>query len=261
MARVKYSDNQLREAVAGSVSWAGVTRHLLGYLNPSSQTHFRKRATLLDLDTRHFTHLPDVTSRSRRSSVLTLLPSGSRRISRGRLLRAMLDAGVEYACYTCGNRGQWNSRALLLEIDHIDGNSLNNQIHNLRFLCPNCHAQTPTNRRSSALVPAHDGASLVALGGTYGRGTLCQHCGARGVMRRVARCKSCGLAVMQGPVNRPIARRSKIMWPDPEELKSMVLATSFREAAANLGVSDQAVRNHLKRRGIDPSVLHPRRRT
>jgi 5-methylcytosine-specific restriction endonuclease McrA len=31
-----------------------------------------------------------------------------------------------------------------LELDHVDGNAGNNQIENLRVLCPNCHAQTPT---------------------------------------------------------------------------------------------------------------------
>jgi hypothetical protein len=30
-----------------------------------------------------------------------------------------------------------------LEIDHIDGNSNNNQEDNLRLLCPNCHSLTP----------------------------------------------------------------------------------------------------------------------
>lgn len=34
-----------------------------------------------------------------------------------------------------------------LEIDHIDGDSTNHQRQNLRVLCPNCHALTPTFRR------------------------------------------------------------------------------------------------------------------
>jgi hypothetical protein len=35
---------------------------------------------------------------------------------------------------------------LSLELDHIDGDSTNNTPGNLRFLCPNCHSQTPTFR-------------------------------------------------------------------------------------------------------------------
>jgi len=39
------------------------------------------------------------------------------------------------------------------EIDHIDGNPKNNTITNLRILCPNCHALTPTFRARNKTSP------------------------------------------------------------------------------------------------------------
>ena len=35
---------------------------------------------------------------------------------------------------------------ITIELDHLDGNSNNNNLNNLRILCPNCHSQTPTFR-------------------------------------------------------------------------------------------------------------------
>jgi hypothetical protein len=33
-----------------------------------------------------------------------------------------------------------------LELDHIDGDRWNSELSNLRLICPNCHAFTPTYR-------------------------------------------------------------------------------------------------------------------
>ncbi len=33
-----------------------------------------------------------------------------------------------------------------LELDHINGDRDDNRLGNLRVICPNCHAQTPTYR-------------------------------------------------------------------------------------------------------------------
>lgn len=35
-------------------------------------------------------------------------------------------------------------KALVLHVDHVDGDAWNNEAENLRFLCPNCHSQTAT---------------------------------------------------------------------------------------------------------------------
>lgn len=53
---------------------------------------------------------------------------------------------INYVCQICGLTSCWNNQNLALELDHIDGNPYNNNIDNLRFLCPNCHSQTPTSK-------------------------------------------------------------------------------------------------------------------
>lgn len=49
-------------------------------------------------------------------------------------------------CEECGVE-EWNGKKLTMEIDHIDGNKNNNNLDNLKVLCPNCHSQTPTWRK------------------------------------------------------------------------------------------------------------------
>lgn len=40
----------------------------------------------------------------------------------------------------------WLGRPIPLELDHVDGDRENNLLDNLRLICPNCHAMTPTYR-------------------------------------------------------------------------------------------------------------------
>lgn len=57
--------------------------------------------------------------------------------------KELLDEGVKYECSRCGIN-TWLGERLSLHLDHVDGNRFNNDRSNLRFLCPNCHSQTPT---------------------------------------------------------------------------------------------------------------------
>lgn len=66
--------------------------------------------------------------------------------TRGAIRKTVLRLGlVEEKC-CCGNEGTWLGQPLTLELDHINGDRHDNRIENLRFLCPNCHSQTPTNK-------------------------------------------------------------------------------------------------------------------
>jgi len=51
----------------------------------------------------------------------------------------------EHKCQRCGLI-EWEGVKIPLELDHIDGQHFNNELSNLRLLCPNCHALTDTYR-------------------------------------------------------------------------------------------------------------------
>ena len=76
--------------------------------------------------------------------VLVVLPPGSRRRPTPMLRRAMLAAGLLHQCALCGQGPTWQGQPLTLVIDHVNGDWLDNRLANVRFLCPNCHAQTAT---------------------------------------------------------------------------------------------------------------------
>lgn len=46
-----------------------------------------------------------------------------------------------YQCERC-KLSNWFEEPITLELHHIDGDNLNNELQNLQILCPNCHSQT-----------------------------------------------------------------------------------------------------------------------
>ncbi len=59
------------------------------------------------------------------------------------LKRLINEEYKEYKCEGCGI-SEWLGKPLSLQLEHIDGNHLNNSFENLKILCPNCHSQTIT---------------------------------------------------------------------------------------------------------------------
>jgi hypothetical protein len=60
-----------------------------------------------------------------------------------RSMRRYLRETMGCKCAACG-LDTWQNKPIPLTMDHIDGNSSNNSISNLRLICCNCDALTPT---------------------------------------------------------------------------------------------------------------------
>lgn len=75
---------------------------------------------------------------------------------------------IDYECEKCNNDGWWQDETMVLDLDHINGKSRDNRLENLRFLCPNCHSQTPTykGRNNTGKIKVTDEELLEALSST-----------------------------------------------------------------------------------------------
>ncbi len=126
-----YTDEALAAAVRDSTSMRQVGIRLGFKGAPKSALGHIER---LGLSTEHFT-----------VGQMTLEVLNEKRgpVS-GRVIKAcLLRNGYKEECSTCGI-SEWCGEPAPLQIDHINGDPWDQAISNLRILCANCHAQTPT---------------------------------------------------------------------------------------------------------------------
>ena len=69
-------------------------------------------------------------------------------------------------CWCCGIT-EWQGKDIVLELEHIDGDSTNNTVENLSLLCPNCHSQTDTYKGKNRGNGRHSRRERYAEGKSY----------------------------------------------------------------------------------------------
>lgn len=153
-----FSEDQIREIVATSYSNREVASKL-GYEKDGggTRTSLKKMYEELKLDTSHFKGQ----GWNKDNYDYTLFTKGEVK-KNGKSLAAPLIALRGQRCECCGIT-EWLGNPIKLEVHHLDGDRLNNELINLELLCPNCHAYTETYCRKTTTVVVEDEVLAQAL--------------------------------------------------------------------------------------------------
>lgn len=159
-------------------------------------------------------------------------------VQSNRLLIKLVEAGLKQnKCEECGQGNMWKGKPLTLHLDHIDGDHNNNLLENLRILCPHCHQQTPTFGGKNVKVK-------------LARKYFCV-CGKEKTSKDAKHCHDCYLQERKNFINL-----TENPWPPVEDVLSWLESSSFIAVGKKIGVSDNAVRNYIKRSGHEVPKRH-----
>ena len=233
-----FTDNQFIQAVKNSYSIAQVLRSLsLSIHGGANYRTFKILAKRLNVNHDHFTgcgHLKGKThSWGKTIPLCEILIKDSSYTNTTNIKSKIIKANlIEEKCNICGIL-TWQNKKLSLHLDHINGINNDHRFKNLRLLCPNCHSLTPTycgrNKKKKK--------KFLKSPLPKKQNPICLNC-KKSINRKAIRCKSCAGKYVQ---------KTKINWPETQQLIEMVKQLSYTKIAQKLGVSDNAIRKRIKR--------------
>ena len=154
MSLRKYTKEWLEELCKESYSYAEVLKKAGRKQGGGAQATLKQKINEFNIDVSHFTGQkwtlkpswePQTGLREKYSleDIFKKNSFISQKVLRGYIERHNL---LEYRCQNCGCDGSWMNGEIALELHHIDGDTTNNVLSNLQYLCPNCHALTKNYR-------------------------------------------------------------------------------------------------------------------
>lgn len=156
----KTTNEEFKKAVEESQTYSDVMRKLNLVGGGDVRRSVQRRVAKLELDDSHLLQqkwrkgLPSK-HKNREVPLDKLFVKGVKRDSHNLKLRLIREGLLERECSSCGLI-QWMEQPIPLSLDHIDGDHLNNLMENLRVLCENCHALTPTWRGRNRKGKIHE---------------------------------------------------------------------------------------------------------
>lgn len=223
--RLRYSEEQARQAIAASHSYSDALRRL--GLRPAGGNHatLKRNVRHWGISVEHFDFRPQAPQRPARPLAEVLVVGSS--YPRGHLKRRLLAEGLkQLRCELCGQRETWRGVRMALVLDHVNGVWNDNRLDNLRILCPNCNATLDTHcGRKNRREPRS-----------------CEHCAAefRPRSRGQRFCsRRCGV-LHNAPALRVVER------PSLDALRRDVITLGYAATSRKYGVSDNAIRKWLR---------------
>lgn len=147
--RYRHTRERLEPIVAASISMAQVLKGVGLRLAGGNYSHMKGIIEGYGISTAHFKRQgwnagKKFGPKRTPAEILTKRNPDQCRVHGSVLRPAMMAFGVEEKCAECGLAPEWRGKKLVFPVDHIDGDWGNNELENLRLLCPNCHSQTAT---------------------------------------------------------------------------------------------------------------------
>ena len=218
------SDIEFTKIIKESQFYSDVARKC-GYTCLTNHRVIKKRINQLNLDTSHFLkYKPIVKKKKPLSEVAVENSTYHRGCLKNRLIK---DLKWEYKCKECGQDDMWKGKKLTLELDHINGVNNDHRLENLRFLCPNCHSQMPTNK----------GANVKRKPTKNKLPTTCTDCNKK-ITKGSTRCGSCA--------SKKFNKRKVKNRPSLETLLEDLKTLPYTKVGKKYGVSDNCIRKWIK---------------
>lgn len=250
MQLIKYTLDQLKEAVKTSQSIRQTLQKLNVEAYGGNYDTFRKAVKYFNIDTSHFTGQ----SWSKGRTFAPKRPiedylSNKCLTQSDRLRKRLIKENIlPHLCDNC-NLTEWLNNPIPLELHHIDGNRQNNNLSNLKLLCPNCHTLTDnyrgkkkkTNKKRIYKYRSRKKSKSTYIPIVYNY--ICKAC-KKDFTAKYKKQIYCSYKCMHKGSH-------KVKHPTKEELSILIWEKPTTHLAKDFGVSDKAIEKWCKKYQIE----------